>query len=147
MHHQFGWVHRGGPDGSEHQGVLSRLLQGVLGRQVVRTIPVFGRRVQHQCRQVDAVAVCQRVLDAASDAWDYRPSREHRVERGRQDGVMLDAGQGFDRKDGRQSVVDLAARHRLGAGLVRQGEVSAVLALASLQQELGSSGVPEALLV
>ena len=59
--------------------------------------------------------------------------------------MMLDAGQGFDPMDGRQSVVDLAARHRLGAGLVRQGEVSAVLPLASLQQELGRLGVPEAL--
>ena len=138
-------MHRGDRDGLEHQGVLSQLLQGVLGRQVARTIQVFGRRVQHQCRQVAAVAVCQRVLDAASDAWDYRPSRERRVERGRQDGVMLDAGQGFDPMDGRQSVVDLAARHRLGAELVRLGEVSAVLPLASLQQELGRSGVPEAL--
>ena len=58
---------------------------------------------------------------------------------------MLDAGQGFDPTDGRQSVVDLADRHRLGAVLVRQGEVSAVLPLASLQQELGRSDVPEAL--
>jgi len=66
--HRFGSVHRGDRDGLEHQGVLSQLLQGVLGLQVARTIQVFGRRVQHQCRQVAAVAVCQRVLDAASDA-------------------------------------------------------------------------------